>query len=207
MCSWANYPQPERPNASQGDVNQFVSDSELINQVLAGSADLFPILIGRHQQMVRALLRMKLRDESKVDDVFQTAVLKCFANLGQFRFASGFGAWFANIALNEMRQGFRRDEVRERYHLAWSFEAARQEPAEPIETVLVEQQHVAVVRQIVQALPLRYRDAMVLRYIQGLSFKEVSQHLNLSGPAVKSRLFRGLRITAKRVRETLNRNS
>jgi RNA polymerase sigma-70 factor, ECF subfamily len=207
MCSWANYPQPGRASSSQADIHQFVSDSELIGQVLAGSVDRFPILIGRHQQMVRGMLRLKLRDESKIDDVFQTAVLKCFANLNQFRFESGFGSWFANVALNEARQDFRRNEARQRHHLAWSFEAMRQEPAEPIETTLVDRQHITMVRQIMQALPPHYRDAMVLRYIQGLSFKEVSQHLNLSGPAVKSRLFRGLKMTAKRVRESLHLNS
>ncbi len=89
--------QPVSPGKREGLNN--ASDADLIKTVLAGQVEAFPLLMGRYETMVRKMLWPKLRDESRVDGVFQSAVLKCFVKLDRFRFESSFGTWLTQVAI------------------------------------------------------------------------------------------------------------
>jgi RNA polymerase sigma-70 factor (ECF subfamily) len=154
--------------------------------------------------MVQRILWAKLHDESTVEDVYQSAVLKCFAKLDQFRFAAGFGTWFTQVALNEMKQLLRKERALERNHVEYSIEALRKEPVETITNALARRQQTAILRETLESLPPRYREVMLLRHFHGLSLTDLSRRLDLSRPTVKSRLHRGLRMAADRVKARLD---
>jgi RNA polymerase sigma-70 factor, ECF subfamily len=179
------------------------TDADLINEALSGKVESFSLLISRHETMVRRILLAKTRDPFRADDFFQAATLKCYTKLSQFRFLSSFGTWFTQIALNEARQHYRHERSLERHYLAYYRESPRHHDAGHITDGMAEQQQRAMLRETLQVLPEAYRDVMVLRYLEGLSVEQVGGRLGISTSAVKSRIYRGVRMTTKRVRATM----
>ncbi len=207
MITLVDRPYSQRESTTNTEIHNEMGDADLIKLVLAGQRDAFPLLINRYQLMVRGILQSKLRDHSRVDDVFQSTVLKCFANLNQFRFASGFGTWFTQVALNEMRQNTRKERTREKHQRAYYFETSRSASTELVTKRLIEREKLSFVYAALQELPPLYRDAMILRYVQGLTVMETTKRLNLPVSTVKTRLWRGLQMTTKKVRTSLDRGA
>jgi RNA polymerase sigma-70 factor (ECF subfamily) len=188
----------DMPNVVQ--ISRDPRDLDLINQVLGGHSEAFPLLIGRYQMVIQRMLMCKLRDQFKVDDAFQSAVLKCFTKLYQFQFASSFGTWFAQIAINEARQALRKERTLQRNQLAYGLERQAAHIVDSTAERIADSQRLSLIRQTFQELPETYRAVMILRYVEGLSLLKIAEELNMTLSTLKSRLLRGKRMTTTKVR-------
>ena len=125
------------------------------------------------------------------EDIIQQTVLKALVHADQFRFESSLKTWLASIAINEVRQVYRRERrTRSVPLIIESFESNR--------SLLIESQHAtcharerdALVRQAVSRLPELYRCVVELCDLQDLPLKEAADRLRLTLPTVESRLRR-----------------
>lgn len=142
------------------------------------------------------LLRMcavYLRDAHQAQDAVQETFLKAYRRMDDFRGECSEKTWLTGIAINVCRDyrraaWFRHVERRE------DLDALRETPApdaDADDTVLSE----------VTRLPRRYREAVLLRYYQGLKLKETAEALQISNSAVKQRLKRANAILRERLKE------
>ena len=132
-----------------------------------------------------ALLRMcclYLRDYSLAEDAVQETFLKAYARLDSFRGDCSEQTWLMKIAINTCRDMLRSAWMRhhDRYADLSKLPERAYCPEPPDDTIV----------QAVSALPPRLREAVLLRYWQGLTIAETAQVLRLSPEAIKKRLRR-----------------
>jgi len=170
-------------------------DSALIKLTLAGQTECFTVLTNRHLPAVRRRIGSIVSNTTGEDDVLQEVLLKVWRHLSTFRSQSSFLTWMSRIATNEAFQSYRREHRRPACQ--WSnfdtFASLNDSPLESITRAETAQ----AVRKAVAELPVKYRQALILCYIEQLSAREIAQSLHLSVGAVKTRLFRArLMLTA-----------
>ncbi len=137
-------------------------------------------------------------DRIAASDVTQQVFLKLLANIGQFRGEAGFSTWLYRLVVNVCL-----DEARSRKPRAGVYERQRLESAvneDSLESRYARAQVAASVQAAVASLPPKFRIAVLLRYFDDLSYAEMAKALRCSLGTVASRLSRGHKMLAERLK-------
>lgn len=178
-------PQPFNPGE--------LADEEIVRRVCGGEAELFELLLRRHNQRIYRAVCAVLQNRDEAEDVMQQAYVSAFRNLRQFEGRAAFSTWMTRIAL---REAFARN--RKLVAMPQPPSALRQEervrslpqPGPDPEQRVVTSDLMNHVEAEVAALPEAYRSVFMLREIEGLSTEETAECLDLSVDVVKTRLHR-----------------
>lgn len=168
------------------------SDGDVVRQVLSGDADAFEVLVSRYQEKVYGLVWGMVRDLGHAEDLVQDVFVKAFRKLGDFEQKSRFYTWLYRIAVNRTLDFLK---GRGRTRIASLDELPQAEPAVgAVETdpaaPLLEREFVEKMEEALAAIPEKFREILVLREVQGLSYEEIAETLQCSKGTVESRLFR-----------------
>ena len=164
-------------------------DSALIELALAGQTEGFMVLMNRHLASVRGRIHSMVRNPADGDDLLQEVLLKVWRHLSTFRSQSSFRTWMTRVAINEVFQSYRRERSRPLCQALDDFDIFVS-PSESALQSLIRAETTQVVRKAVVDLPAIYRQVLIFREFEQLSAREIAQSLQLSIPAVKTRLFR-----------------
>ena len=185
-------------SAIQPKVDEPVSDElTLVQAAKSGDVSAFEELIRRYDRNVFRIAQHITQNREDAEDVVQDAFLKAYSNLAQFQGQSKFYTWLVRIAVNDALMKLRRRRPERTVSL--DEEVKTDEDSVPREVAdwspNPEQQYSqAELREIlsrtIQGLPPGFRTVFVLRDVEGLSTEETAEALDLSIPAVKSRLLR-----------------
>jgi RNA polymerase sigma-70 factor, ECF subfamily len=180
----------------------------LVNAAKAGDVGAFEELVRRYDRNVFRIAQHITQNREDAEDVVQDAFLKAYENLPQFQGQSKFYTWLVRIAVNEALMKLRRRRPERMVSL--DEEVRTEEDSMPREIAdwspNPEQQYNQaelkdILGKTIQGLPPSFRTVFVLRDVEGLSTEETAEALNLSIPAVKSRLLRA----RLQLRERLNK--
>ena len=168
----------------------------LLDRVLDGDKEAFNQVVRLHEAYVYRICLGITGNASDAEDAMQNAFLNAFLHLGQFRREAQFRSWLTRIAINEALRGLRKKRGAAIYldHPHESDESWM--PGEIFdwgpnpEQALLAAELRQVVEDAILLLPAPYRVVFVLRDICQHKGDEVAKVLNLSIPAVKSRLLR-----------------
>src|SRR5436190_17749880 len=184
--------------AIQQKVTEPVSDElALVQSAKGGDVSAFEGLVRRYDRNVFRIAQHITQNREDAEDVVQDAFLKAYSNLNQFQGQSKFYTWLVRIAVNEALMKLRRRRPERTVSL--DEEVKTEDDSVPREVAdwspNPEQQYNQVeLREIlsktIQGLPPGFRTVFVLRDVEGLSTEETASALDLSVPAVKSRLLR-----------------
>lgn len=171
----------------------------LIEQLKCGIDSAYETLISRFEQPVFNLISRVMEDPGDAADVTQEVFLKVFRNVGSFRGDSSLKTWIYRIALNEARNHrrwfsrHRRQEVgldaepgEARGYQDWLADPGRS----PFEMTLDHETQALIEEALTEVNP-KFRAALVLREIEGMSYEEIAEILDISLGTVKSRILRG----------------
>jgi RNA polymerase sigma-70 factor (ECF subfamily) len=163
------------------------TDEVVVARVLAGDHEAFEVLMRRHNQRLFRAARAVLRDEVEAEDVVQDAWVRAFTHLRQFSGRSSVATWLTRIAVHEAlaRRRRRGRQVPLDDHEA-TLPAHTRAPDDEVGARRV----LTAVEAAVDALPLPYRTAFVLRDVQGLGTAEAAACLDVPEATVKTRLHR-----------------
>jgi RNA polymerase sigma-70 factor (ECF subfamily) len=168
------------------------ADRELVQAAAGGSRDAFDELVRRYQVQVVNLARAMTAGGSNAEDLAQEAFVRAWKGIARFRSDSSFRTWLFGVAINVIRTD-RSKQSRLRRLFVSPAPVQDEEPLERgsvddgIETPLVMRD--AIDRALAQ-LPGEMREAVVLRDIQGLEYREIAQALGVPVGTVESRIFR-----------------
>jgi RNA polymerase sigma-70 factor (ECF subfamily) len=173
-------------------------DSALIAGLRSGDECAYEILIQRFEQPVYNLVSRLVDDPGDAADVAQEVFLKVFRKVGGFRSESSLKTWIYRIAVNEarnQRRWFTRHRGKE---IGLESDSDAQGPQDwlsdpgrsPYQTAVDHETH-ALIESALQKVSPNYRAALVLREVEGLSYDEISDVLEVSLGTVKSRILRG----------------
>ena len=174
-----------------------MTDLELVGLAKSGHLDAFDELVNRHERKIFRLTQHITGNKEDAEDALQEAFLKAFSRIAQFQGDSQFYTWLVRIAVNESLMKLRKRRNNPTVSLD-----------EPIETEddliprelgtwddnpeqkYASQEWREILDRAVQSLPPIFRTVFVLRDLDQLSTEETADVLQLSVPAVKSRLLR-----------------
>lgn len=185
--------------ASPADRGSF-SDRQLVARLKSGEEAAFEEILRRYELKVYSLVRGLTRNEEDARDAMQDAFLSIFKNIGRFKEASSLSTWIyriaANAALMKIRKR-RQDEktVQIEDYMPSFDETGHRVAVVPdwhpaVDQLLLNKELGELLKGWIDELPAEYRTVLVLRDQEGLENEEVAAILNLSVPAVKSRLHR-----------------
>ncbi|NOT34930.1 MAG: sigma-70 family RNA polymerase sigma factor [Candidatus Eisenbacteria bacterium] len=175
---------------------QALPDSELVQHAQQGETRAFDELVRRYQDRVYRLTAKILRNDEDAAEALQDAFLSAFKGLKNFKAESTFSTWLYRIATNAALMKIRR---RREGHVSYEQSQSREEGAEPLAIAdwsaqpleeLLDSETRAVMQEGVDQLSPELRTVFVMRDVEGLSNTEVAEALELTVPAVKSRLHR-----------------
>jgi RNA polymerase sigma-70 factor (ECF subfamily) len=158
-------------------------DAILIRQCLDGQSKSFEVLIDRYQKGIyNAAFRM-LNDVQDAEDITQSVFIKAYENLNSFNFKYKFFNWIYRMAINESLNLIKQ---KQRFAAIESdYASTDHSPADVYEATELSER----IGSSLMYLSPEYRILIVLRHLQGLSYKEVSYVLDIPEKTVKSRLF------------------
>jgi RNA polymerase sigma-70 factor (ECF subfamily) len=173
--------------------------AEIVEACQAGNRLAFRELYDLYKDRVYSIaLYFFHGDQVAASDATQQVFLKLLASIGQYRAEAVFSTWLyrlvVNVCLDEARS--RKPHV-ERSH----FEAVAGGDSQ--EARYARAQEAASVRAAVASLPPKFRIAVLLRYFDDLSYEEMAKALRCSMGTVASRLSRGHKMLAERLKRVL----
>jgi len=176
-----------------------LADQRLIAALQATDQDAYETLIRRFQGPVYNLAWRLLNDPSDASDVVQEVFLKIFRNVGNFRGESSLRTWVYRIAVNEShnRRRWLFRHRRGETGLEETFEDSdgRERPLvdggeTPFDFTMNREAQLLLEEGLSAVSPV-FRAALVLREVDGLSYEEIAEILEVSIGTVKSRILRG----------------
>ncbi len=172
------------------------SDAELVRAVLKGDQTSYRVIVERYQGRVHAVIYGMVRNREDARDLTQETFVRAYQNLSRFRIESGFYTWVYRIAMNTTIDHIRRQK--KRAHEAFEDGVATREtggvmsdgahmdsPGKSLERKRLHGRLLAALDE----LPEDQRQVIVLREVDGLSYKEISEVLEVPEGTVMSRLF------------------
>ena len=174
-------------------------EEQLVKNLQAGKADSFEQLANLYQKKIYALSFNLTRNAMDSEDVTQEVLLTLFRKIHTFQGRAAFSSWVYRITLNATYMKLR-SRKKERSisieELLPSFNGSgfQQEKirdwSENTESLLFDNEVRETIQKAVSLLPDKERIVFLLRDVEGLSTENVSEVLELTIPAVKSRLHR-----------------
>jgi RNA polymerase sigma-70 factor (ECF subfamily) len=132
----------------------------------------------------------------EAEDISQEAFMRAYQSLARFNPSYKFSTWLYQITLNIIRDKFKRKEI-DYVSLDTPVETDDSEfyhqPADLTnnpEQIMAQKEDFQVIQQAILSLPLKYREVIVLRHLQDLSYIEIANILKLPQGTVKVRLYR-----------------
>jgi RNA polymerase sigma-70 factor (ECF subfamily) len=177
-------------------------EAQFIERLRAGEAAAFNRLVEDRSGEVYALLYRLTEDPEEARDLTQETFLRAFQAIAHFRGEADLKTWLYRIAINQARNRWRwwRRRRRERTVSLDTSENGDTQPlglrlcdtsqADPEQTTLARERE-SRLRTALRSLGSSYREAVILRDIEGLSYEEIAATLAISVGTVKSRIARG----------------
>ena len=166
-------------------------EAQLVERSQAGDRLAFDELVRRHADRLYAVVLRFVADADEAEEVTQETFLRAWRNIGKFELRSQFFTWLYRIGINEAK---RRAERRPPPGRIASIDDTPIENApdwSDAPEFRAEQGHLRrVLEDAVRALPIKYRTALILRDVEGLSTEEAAEVMELGEAAFKSRLHR-----------------
>ena len=181
------------------------SDLDLIQDFRKGDQLAFEELLSRYSSKVFSLASRLTRNNEDAEEVLQDVFVTVHRKIAGFEGKSSFSSWLYRVTVNAAFMKLRK---------------RRQDPAVPLEDIVQQSYPVAALKSpestyvdsqtirnemlealevAIRKLPDDYRPVFVLRDVDGLTSREVGRILNLTVPAVKSRLHRSRLMLRRRL--------
>ena len=162
-------------------------DKLYIELFLAGDKKAFEILVRKYQDRGLNIVYSLIGKDRESEDILQEVFLKVYRSLGSFKHRSQFSTWFYRIIVNTCYDFLRRRKgiINDTRFLEESVS-----PVESAKEALMKLENDALIQKAINGIPLRYRSAMVLKDIEGLSYIEISKVLGCSIGTVESKIYR-----------------
>ena len=168
-------------STDRGYMDQDADDLALVARCRAGETASFEALVNRYQRVLFTVALRMLGNHDAANDAAQNAFVKAYQKLETFDTTRRFFSWIYRILVNECLN-IRRDQ--HPYEPLAPDLAAEDTPADLFEAA----ERRRLVQAAILALPMEYREVIVLRHFTALSYEEISETLHVPARTVKSRL-------------------
>ena len=172
------------------------SDVELVQRAAAGDRAAFAAIYERHRTVVYRFARLMSGSDATAEDVTQEVFVTLIHTIPTYEpQRAGLLTYLYGVARNVTRNRIRRD----RRFVALETAAAAPAPTDDPHDAASRAQERVLLRRAILSLPSRYREAVILSDVHGLTYAETARVLHLPVGTVRSRLSRGRQMLAARL--------
>jgi len=181
------------------------TDTQLIDEFKAGDQDSFELLINRYAEKAYNLASRLTRNQEDAEEVLQDVFVTVYRKIHGFEGKSSFSSWLYRVTVNaglmkiRKRKQDRSVPMEDVLPQIENSLVMRSKEHQDADNVTYRRELLRALEEAVKTLPEDYRPVFILRDIDGLTSREVSQILDLSIPAVKSRLHRSRLMLRKKL--------
>ncbi len=179
-----------------GKIHMPQDDLKIIEACLLGNTQAFSHIIDKYKTMVYSLAYRMCGNYHDSEDIAQEAFVKTYQSLSHYNSAFRFSTWLYQITLNITRDRLKKKNI-ESISLDNTFSdrkvmknglisGQKNDPEHHLDN----QDKKEKMQQAIMALPVQYREIIVLRHLQDLSYRELASILKISPDTVKVRLYR-----------------
>lgn len=189
-------------SATQVSTARSPVEAEFLERLKDGDAQAFDTLVVRYSADVYAFLIRLTEDVEEAQDLTQETFLRALKSIKNFRGDADLKTWLFRIAINESRNRFRWWK-RRKSNVTVSLDAENPLTETPLsetlssgsaanpETETLRREREKALRQALLELPENFREAVILRDIEGFTYEEIAATLDANVGTVKSRIARG----------------
>ncbi len=171
-----------------------LTDGELIEKAIGGREDGFEELVRRYQRPITNYVYRMLNNYDAALDVTQEVFIKVYNSLARYSSDYKFSTWLYRIAHNAAIDYMRRNSVNqtsiEAENADGTYQLQLESPNPTPEQDRERSEWRTEIETVVKCLPAVYRELILLRHSQDLSYDEIAEITNLPLGTVKNRLFR-----------------
>ena len=181
------------------------SDAQVVERILRGESEVFAVLLKRYQiPIINYVYRMMGNYDTAVD-LSQEVFLKVYLSLDKYDKTYKFSTWLYKIASNQTIDYLRKkklnvvsiDHVPDSEEEGRPFEIPSNNPGP--EELFFSKDLQERIESLLETLPEDYKELLVLRHVNGLSYNEIAEVTNLPLGTVKNRIFRARRELKEKV--------
>lgn len=176
-----------------------LSDESVVRRVLGGDVDAYATLVERYRARLLGLAIHLCGDRDTAMDLAQETLVAAYGALDRLREPAAFGGWVSAILRNKFRSWVRKKRV-PMVSLDQLMDEGF-EPPSPERAPSIGPEDRDAVRQCVRALPGKYRQMLMLRYVDDLSYKEIAATAGLPVTTVTTRLTYARRALIQKAKE------
>lgn len=165
-----------------------LTEEKLVQQFKQENKNAFEEIVNNYYKKVYSTCYRYLGHTEEAADACQDVLLKIYLNLKKFRESSSLSTWIYQITTNTCRDILRKNRDNLKSFDKYDYQIKDQAVSPEKQTILNENQH--ELQKIINQLSLNYKEVLILRDFEGLSYEEIASTLNISIGTVKSRLSR-----------------
>lgn len=169
-----------------------LEERDLVAAVQRGDSFAFRIIYENHRDRVYNLISYTLNDPRAIEDVFQIVFMKIYRGLPGFRFEANLSTWIYRVTMNECQNQNRERKTRFVSIETIAGSGEEVDTASIPETSHSHRERQEIIQHAVMELSPKLRAVVVLKYVEGLSYDEIAEVLELAPGTVASRLNRAL---------------
>jgi len=188
-----------------------LTDEELILACQENRKGAIDLLLKRYQSTLTAMVRKRFPELSDISDVLQEAQIRMWRSIGQLRSPAAFKSWLGQIVTNlcydELRRKVKNQDV---ISLDASYESEDGDKMDKMERLVADTRHqpdkdlqrkelIQALESALESIPQEFRQPVLLREVDGLSYDEIAAVMNTELGTVKSRISRARTKIQKRM--------
>ncbi len=188
-------------------------DRDVVRQAVKGNREAFDILVEKYYKKIYNLAYRFVGDAEEANDLAQEIFTAAYQNLKKFRGDAKFSTWLFQIATNRGKNRFK--YLKRRGYFAGrgqqesdderdSSQRAIPDYSTNPETLLAGKQIQKIVQDAIDDLDPDHKEIVILRDIEGFSYDEIAQMLNLPEGTTKSRLHRARMVVKEKLKKALS---
>lgn len=180
-----------------------IEERALVSRVISGDMYAFRQLIKQHERLVAHMVARVVKVAEEREELCQDVFLKVHEKLKDFAFQSKLSTWIATIAYRQAINHLRKQKME--FVDIPAEETAIQafvDRATP-ENVVEEADMDEYVRKLVDQLPVQYRTVLTLYHVEGMTYPEICEVMNMPEGTIKNYLFRARNLLKEKVKKHL----
>ena len=164
------------------------SEDDLVRDFQRGEDLAYAALYNRYKRYIFCFCLKMVGDEDEVKDIVQEVFLKMYEHRWQLANPSRFRAWLFMIARNQCLTHYRDQKRTTPLNEEWVMPENLE--TESLSQEIERNEEVLIVRSFIDQLKPEYREVIVLREYQGLSYEEIADVIGTTIAAIKAKLFK-----------------
>ncbi|MBU1105186.1 MAG: sigma-70 family RNA polymerase sigma factor [Candidatus Riflebacteria bacterium] len=164
--------------------NQKNTDEQLVARILRGEKKLFDVLFDRYIERLLRYVVLFLKSDEEARDLTQEIFIKVFRSLDQYKFMGKFERWLFVIARRTLIDQYRKKKLK-----TFSFDSMDMDES----AIPVQEESPDKAPELLQGLPVRDREILQLRFMENMSYEEISEITGMTQGSLRNVVCRWIR--------------